>query len=161
MCESLRTVQGWNISLSQTTILLSFPPEAIYFPSQFHLKLQISLLCPSSLTMKESFRRASCCTIDLSLDPELKMPPFHASAATLSLWPSKQRILLLSITSQRLILPEKFPIASFVPCADFPRGMHLSIHGEAEEIGAHLKPRDRRHGVASLSLHKLRKLLEC
>lgn len=109
---------SWNLTSyslclwEYTTSLLSFPPEAIWFPSGLHLSPHISW--PWALYLLTiPLLRSQVATVP-SLDPLAKCPEHQSKLPTLPLCPSKLLFFFILTISNTLIWPVLFPIANLL-----------------------------------------------
>ena len=107
--------------LDQIINLLSFPPDASWFPSKDHFSPHTSWVCPSYLwTIERWFCLRSLKLIVLSRDPLASMFVLQARELTLSSWPATSYNLTHFEVSQIYVVPWLVPIAMWVPGSFHP-----------------------------------------
>ena len=107
--------------LDQIISLLSFPPDANWFPSKDHFNPQTYWVWPSYLcTIDRWLSLKSLKLMVLSRDPLASMFVLHARELTLSSWPPTSYNFIHFVVSQIYVVPWLVPIAMWVPGSFHP-----------------------------------------
>jgi len=106
---------GYSLFKFQIINLLSLPPLANYYPSNDHLRPQTSYLWPICLWIIFCLTLKSLLKIILSLDPVLKIEPFHAIELILPWWSPRVLIIFPWLISLISVFPLSVPTARWPP----------------------------------------------